>query len=118
MSKIGERIKELLKSNDLTQADLTAKIKISKAQMNRYINHGVNPPSDVLKKMADVFGTTVDYIVSGATDEKAKASLKNAKVLEQYRELEALPDGERSTILKVVNALIRDFKSRQTYLTL
>ena len=115
MSKLGDRIKELLKGNDLTQADLTAKIKISKAQMNRYINHGVNPPSDVLKKMADVFGTTVDYLVSGATDEKAKASLKNAKVLEQYRELDALPEGEKNTILKVVNALIRDFKARQTY---
>ena|ERR1035437_457460 len=118
MSKLGERIKELLKSNDLTQGDLTGKIKISKAQMNRYINHGVNPPSDVLQKMSNVLGTTVDYLVSGATDEKAKASLKNAKVLEQYRELEALPDTERTTILKVVNALIRDFKARQTYLVI
>jgi transcriptional regulator with XRE-family HTH domain len=116
MSKLGERIRELLKKNNLSQTELTSKIKVSKAQMNRYINHGVNPPSDVLKKMSDVLGTTVDYLVSGATDEKAKASLKNAKVLEQYRELETLPESEKNTILKVVNALIRDFKSRQTYL--
>jgi transcriptional regulator with XRE-family HTH domain len=118
MTKLGERIKDLLKANDLSQAELTAKIKISKAQMNRYINHGVQPPADVLQKMAGVFGTTVDYLVSGASEEKAKASLKNAKVLEQYKEIEALPEKEKNMILTVVNALIRDWKARQTYLTL
>jgi hypothetical protein len=34
------------------------------------------------------------------------------------RPAEGLPDNEKSTILKVVSAYIRDFKARQTYLVL
>lgn len=112
---LSDRIQELRKLKGLSQLDLADKIKVSRAQMNRYENQNVQPPADVIGKMAQVLDTTVDYLLNGATEEKAKATLKDAKVLEQYKELEALPDNEKNVILKVVNALIRDYKTRVSY---
>jgi len=106
MSKLGERIKELLKENNLSQTDLTAKIKVSKAQMNRYINHGVQPPADVLQKMSNALGTTVDFLVNGATEEKAKATLKDAELLQQFKEVEQLNEIDKSCIKTLIEAFL------------
>ena len=114
-NKLSERIIELRKQKAYSQQELADKVKISRAQMNRYENQAVQPPADVLKKLADVLGTSLDYLVSGATGEKAKATLKDAKVLEQYKELDSLPEVEKNIILKVVDALVRDYKTRKAY---
>lgn len=114
-NKLSERIIELRKHKEYSQQELADKIKISRAQMNRYENQAVQPPADVLKKLADVLDTSVDYLLSGAAEEKAKAALKDAKVLEQYKELESLPESEKNVILKVVDAFLRDYKTRVAY---
>lgn len=112
---LGDRIKELRNNLDLSQQDLADKIKLSKAQMNRYENRAVQPPADVLNKLADVLGTTVDFLLNGNSGEKAKASLKNAELLSKFKELETLPDKEQHVIIQVVGALIRDYKAKQAY---
>lgn len=47
---------------------------------------------------------------------KQKHPLKNNKVLNSFKEIDALPEEEQSTIIKVIHAYIRDFKTRQAYL--
>jgi transcriptional regulator with XRE-family HTH domain len=93
-------------------------INISKAQMSRYEVKGVQPPADILNKMADVLGTSVDFLINGNTTEKAQNTLKDAELIRQFKEIEGLPDSEKSTILKVVSAYIRDFKAKQAYMVL
>ena len=115
MNTLGERIQELRKSLGLSQIDLANKIKISKAQMSRYENQGIQPPADVLNKMADALNTSVDYLINGTSQEKAKASLKNTLLLQKFKEMEQLPESELEAILKVINAYIRDYKAKQAY---
>jgi len=114
-NKLGDRIMELRKIKNLSQQDVADKIKISRAQMNRYENQAVQPPADVLNKLAKLFDTTVDYLINGATEAKAKAQLKDSKVLEQFKEVDGLPDTEKNLILKVISALIRDYKTGLSY---
>lgn len=114
-NKLSERIIELRKQKEYSQQELADKIKISRAQMNRYENQGIQPPADVLKKLADVLGTSIDYLVNGDSGEKAQATLKDAKALEQYRVLAGLPEGEKNIILRVVDALIREYNTRSAY---
>jgi len=112
---IGNRIKELREQHDLSQQDLADKTKISKSQLNRYENRGVQPPADVLNKLADVLDSSVDFLINGNKDEKAKATLKNNELLTKFREMEALPDKEQSALLTVISAYLRDYKSRLNY---
>lgn len=112
---ISERIQLLRKQKGLSQNELAIKVDISKAQMSRYISKDVQPPADVLKKMADVLGVSVDFLLSGDTDQKAIENLTHIEVLQQYKEVDNLPEEERKTVVKVISALLRDYKARMTY---
>jgi len=115
MSNLGNRLMVLRKKEGLTQSELAQKIDISHTQVTRYETKGVQPPADVLKKLADVFGTSIDYLVNGTADEKAQTALTDAELIKQFKEVEQLPETEKKTILTVLAAYTRDFKAKQVY---
>jgi transcriptional regulator with XRE-family HTH domain len=115
MADLGKRIQELRKENGFTQQELAKKINISHPQIVRYENKGVQPPADVLARIADIFDVSIDYLVNGDKSNRAEQTLKDAELIKQFKQLDQLPDDEKNSILKVVNALIRDFKTKQAY---
>jgi transcriptional regulator with XRE-family HTH domain len=115
MKDLGARIQELRKKAKFSQVELADKIEISKSQMIRYENKGVQPPADVLNKLADILGTSIDFLINGDTQEKAKAIIKNTTLLQQFKDIENLPDEEQLTVIKFLGAYIRDFKTKQSY---
>jgi len=115
MNDLGKRIKELRKQNKLSQIELAKKINISKSQIIRYESKNVQPPANTLNKLAEVLNTTVDFLLNGNSDEKAIATLKNAELLQRFKEIENLPEREKSIIIEVINAYLRDFKTKQSY---
>lgn len=110
---MADRIQILRKQAGLTQIELADKIGVSKSQFIRYESKNVQPPADTLNKLAAVLSTSVDYLISGDKSEKAKNSLKNAELLQQFKEIVALPEQEQAILLKVISAYIRDFKAKQ-----
>lgn len=112
---ISERIQLLRKQKGFSQNELAEQVEISKAQMSRYISKNVQPPADVLKKLADVLSVSVDFLISGDTDQKAIENLSHTEVLQQYKEVDNLPEEERKTVIKVISALLRDYKARVAY---
>lgn len=90
-------------------------VDISKSQLIRYEGKGVQPPAHTLNKMAELFGTSVDYLINGNTGEKAQSTLRDAELIKQFRHIEELPEDEKNTIIKVITAYVRDFKTRQAY---
>lgn len=115
MDNLGNRIQGLRKQLGLTQAQLADKIEVSHTQMARYEIKGVQPPADVLKKLAEVFGVSIDFLVNGDTNEKAQKTLKDAELIKQFQKIEQMPEDEKKTVEKVISALIRDFNARQAY---
>lgn len=107
---IGERIK-----NNLSQQELSDKVNISKSQINRYENRGSQPPADTLNKLSDILNTSVDFLINGNQDEKAKATLKNNELLNKFKDVEALPDNDKNILMSVISAYIRDYKAKLTY---
>jgi len=73
----------------------------------------VQPPADILNKIADLFGTSVDFLINGLSAEKAQATLKNAELLQQFKQVEELPKEEQNTIIKFVGAYLRDFQTKK-----
>jgi len=115
MTDLGNRIQELRKKQKLSQVELAVRINVSKSQMIRYETKGVQPPADILNKLADVLGTSVDYLINGNTGEKAQAALKNTELLQKFKEVETLPEREQSVLLEIIGAYIRDFRTKQAY---
>lgn len=101
---LGSRIKELRKQNKWTQKALSAKLDMHFAQLNKY-ECGLNsPPLEKLIELAEVFDTTVDYLLTGnRTDERP---LHNMRLLERFKELEAVNAGDQETVINLIDAMI------------
>jgi transcriptional regulator with XRE-family HTH domain len=110
MISIGKQIQELRKQNSLNQSQLADKIGVSLTQLQRYENKGVQPPADVLKKLADTFNTSIDFLVYGDTEEKAQQSIKDNELLAQFKAVEELDNKDKSTIKDIIDAFIKRSK--------
>jgi len=47
--------------------------------------------------------------------EKNRRTIKDAELIKNFKQLDQLHDEEKKSILRVLNALIRDFNARQAY---
>jgi len=113
MKEFGKRIVQLRKDKGMSQSDLAKKAGVSYAQIGRYETKGAQPPAEVLKKIADALNTTVDFLVSGSKDEKAKAALNDAMLLQQFKEVERMNEADKSTIKRLIDAFITKGKIKQ-----
>ena len=59
----GKLIKELRNSKNLTQAEFAKIFKISNGTIAMWETDKRQPDSDTLKKLADYFGVSVDYLL-------------------------------------------------------
>jgi len=112
MITIGNRIQELRKANNMNQTILAQKIDISLTQLQRYENKGIQPPADILKKLADVFNTSIDFIVYGNTEEKAMQAIQDNELLAQFKAIEEFSEKDRNTIKDIIDAFIKRSKLR------
>lgn len=63
------RIKNLREDNDITQTDMAKALFISQRTYSYYESGGHNIPTEILVKIADYFGVSVDYLLN-RTDKK------------------------------------------------
>jgi len=113
MISIGAQIQKLRKENSLSQAQLAEKIGISLTQLQRYENKGVQPPADILKKLADTFNTSIDFLVYGNSEQKAEQSIEDNELLSQFKEVEKLNSTDKNTIKDIIDAFIKRSKLNQ-----
>lgn len=64
-------LKLLRQEYGISQQRLADALGISQPSINKYENHNIEPDIDILKRMADYFNTSIDYIV-GYTDIRRK----------------------------------------------
>lgn len=112
---LGKRILELRKAKELSQSELADLVGLSYAQIGRYETKDVQPPAEILMKIANALDTTLDFLLNGTVDEKAKASLKDAELIKYFKEVDVLPSEEKSIVLRMIGAYVRDFKAKQAY---
>jgi transcriptional regulator with XRE-family HTH domain len=84
MEDLGTRIQELRKNSKLSQTDLADKIGISKSLMIRYENKGVQPPADILSKLANIFSTSFDFLMNLIADNLANNTLSDKELIKNY----------------------------------
>ena len=63
--------------------------------------------------IADALDTTTDFLVYGDTQEKAKASLKDSELLQQFKALEQLDEKDKNVIKDIIDAFVKRSKLNQ-----
>lgn len=92
--KIGEKIKNLLLENNISQKDLSVRLNLSEATISKYISGERKPKIDMVVNLATALNTTVDYLLGTEKENVDFAKLgrilarsKNELSQEQKRKL-------------------------------
>ncbi len=84
----GKRLKKLRTDKKLTQAELGKIINVTKVSISGYESGGRTPDTDNLKRLADYFGVTSDYLLGRSDDPELteKDEKDVAKRWKQFKE--------------------------------
>ena len=104
-------LKILRKEYGISQQRLAEAIGVSQPSINKYENHNIEPEIELLKRMADYFNTSIDFIVAH-TDVRRKAehteayhlNLSETEIITRFR---ALTDNEKQCIDMTIRAFLK-----------
>lgn len=105
------KLKSLRQERNISQQTLADIVGVSQQSINQYENHRIEPDIEVLKKMAQFFDTSIDYIV-GNTEIRCKISESSySNLIEDERMLlqgyRALSEKEREYIRAIMKAFLK-----------
>ena len=61
--RFGDILRDLLEQEGISQRKLARELNIAPSTLGNYINDHREPDYETLKKLADYFGVTVDYLI-------------------------------------------------------
>ena len=105
----GERLTQVRKRKNLSQADIGKKIGINGDAYGRYERNEVRPTIEMALKIAQALDVSLDYL-TGSTDLELD---KNA--VNRIQELSKLSEKDQDYIYVTLDALIRDFRNKQAF---
>lgn len=108
LKAFGARLKELRKQKDWTQKELAGKVGIRFSQLNKYESGLHAPPPEKLIELAEVLGTTVDYLLTG--DRAEAVPLHSTRLLDRFRALEGFQADDQEAVIRLLDAMILKHK--------
>jgi transcriptional regulator with XRE-family HTH domain len=114
--QFGPRLKVLRKHKKWAQKELAAKVEIRFEQLNKYESGLNTPPAEMLIKLADVLGISVDYLLTGNPVEDSP--LASSRLFKRFQALERLPADDQETVIKVIDAMIAKHRMETAMLPL
>lgn len=93
--QIGSRIKEIRKSQGLSQRDIAKKLDMAFSTYSNYENNNREPSFEILKKIADILGVSVAQLVSDEAVAEEETSLFQ-QMIEYLNELGLSLDQDES----------------------
>ena len=102
----ADRLRQLRQQRDLSQVELAELVKLHQNQIGRFERGEYRPSADTLKRLDDALGVTGDYLLDGVTDEAAKARFEYRELLEQFQEVQRLPDEDKALVKAFLDALL------------
>ncbi len=68
---LGERLRQLRQSEGISQRDLADRLFVSQQTVAKWEKESTSPNPDTLRKIADVFNVSVDFLVGRTEKESA-----------------------------------------------
>lgn len=110
MDILGARIAELRKAQGWSQAKLADEIGASREIIGRYERGDAGASIEMAKRIADAFGVSLDYLVG-----EGEYARFDKRMLQRLGQFEELGEEDQATVLRVLDALLRDAEVRRAY---
>lgn len=104
-----ERLKELIDSRGINQQQLADAIGLSHVSIYYYVEGKKSPGTKTLKKIANYFNVTTDYLL-GRSDEEDLNEMLDVKFKEMKERLANLPESQREMIMQQAESLMEEFE--------
>lgn len=101
---IGERIAQLRKSRSMSQFQLAKTLNIATSTLGMYETNRRKPNMEMLEKLADFFGVSVDYLLDRPekNDNNNTADLADDDTIFTYKG-QPLSDDDKEIIRRLMN---------------
>lgn len=99
---IGERIAQLRKNRSMSQFQLAKTLNIATSTLGMYETNKRKPNMEMLEKLADFFGVSIDYLLGRETSSKSDTDLDRA--IDESRSFDGKPisDHDREVVKKIL----------------
>ncbi|MFH1147447.1 MAG: helix-turn-helix transcriptional regulator [Pseudomonadota bacterium] len=108
----SETIVKLRKQKNWTQQELADKLQMHVGQIKRYEKGSSTPSLEALKKIALLFGISVDEIVFDNGDGVPSRRL-DGELLEKFEQINRLSEKEKEAIRIVLDSVIANSKMKE-----
>jgi transcriptional regulator with XRE-family HTH domain len=112
-TKFGDNVKKIRTDKDISQQELADLIGIHSTHVSRYERSMAMPSVEIAKKMAEALGVSVDTLIYGAADEKAKNNLKDADLLHLFTQVQQLDKTDLATVKNLLKAFVFQKETQQ-----
>ena len=98
---------DIERAKGLTQTELGKRVGLSQRLMTYYETQGGSPSPDLLTRFAKELGVSVNVLMGVAPEPRAasRPDPDSVRLWRRFRRLEELPENDRKTVLKMIDAL-------------
>lgn len=108
---LGQKITKIRKEKKLSQVDVASYVGVSRDAISKYERDDIIPSVENANKIAKVLGVSLDYLVS----EDDNLEVVDIDMLNRMKEIQRLSEDDKSTVVKIIDAFIRDTKTKKAY---
>jgi len=108
---LGQKITKIRKEKKLSQVDVASYVGVSRDAISKYERDDIIPSVENAHKIAQVLGVSLDYLVS----DDDSLEVVNIDMLNRMREIQRLSEEDKTTVIKIIDAFIRDTKTKKAY---
>ncbi|HEY5869646.1 MAG TPA: helix-turn-helix transcriptional regulator [Candidatus Tectomicrobia bacterium] len=103
---LAKKIVQLRKERNLTQKELASIVGVHFSHMSRY-ERGISLPSiEVVKKLAQMFHVSADYLLFDDSQAMVRANIADQELLQQFERLSRMSEREKTAVKTVLEAMI------------
>ncbi len=105
--RFGETLRGLLAEKGITQKQMAADLNIAASTLGNYIQNSREPDHETLKRIADYFDVSVDYLLNHGMQETDAESER-----ELLRIFRSLPADRQELLIEEGKLLLRLYRNR------
>jgi transcriptional regulator with XRE-family HTH domain len=103
---LAKKIVQLRRERNLTQKELASIVGVHFSHMSRY-ERGISLPSiDVVKKLAQMFHVSADYLLFDESQATVRAPIADQELLQQFERLARMSEREKAAVKTILEAMI------------
>ena len=112
---LGEHIKTIRKERGLQQKEVALEVGVDQSNYNKIENGKREPSVYILKKLADLFGVSVDYIIEPDYKLPKEVVIEDKVANEQLRLISELDEEDRSMVFKMIDKMLTNKKFKDFF---